>query len=367
MVFIEPAPYILALIKEIRSLCPYTVEVIFLNKNLSQAWTLESCPNTLFLGKNLLVNLWLLFSILRKKNIALIHVAGWANLVCASLFFLSVFFSIPLTVESDTILNGKTAKWKKAIKYLLYPLLFKIPALFFPGGTRQTRYFTHYRVKAEKLIVAQMTVDINKMQLYSHTFTASHKEIMRFELGFNENAVVFLYVGRLESYKGIVQLLNAFELVNEKNAKLCIVGDGSLRSVVEKAALKNKNIVYAGARYTEDLYNHYLMADALILYSPLDQWGLVINEAMAFAKPVIVSDQVGCIEDLVIPNETGLVIPWGQIELLTQAISMLCENPSLRLSMSNNAKLFISAWTLENEGTIITGGWNACLFARSKL
>jgi glycosyltransferase involved in cell wall biosynthesis len=62
------------------------------------------------------------------------------------------------------------------------------------------------------------------------------------------------------------------------------------------------------------------MADALVLPSERETWGLAVNEAMTFGVPAIVSDTVGCAPDLVVPGVTGAVFKSGNAGALSTAI-----------------------------------------------
>lgn len=357
MVFIEPTPYILGLIKELSLLCQNNIKVLFLKNNHSQRWDIELETSFKVLAENLGGNLLYLFKLLKSGDYKLIHVAGWSNALIGALFLLSRWFNIPLTVDSDTIINSKTPLWKGALKRMIYPFVFKVPAAFFPAGQRQKKYFEYYKVEKHKIVIAQMTVDVAKMQCYSKTVHHDKCKALRLSLNCNAHDIVFIYVGRLEPYKGIREVLHAFKQLPFENAKLCIVGDGSLRREFEAAADHNMNVYYAGVKHAFELYDYYMASDVLILYSPLDQWGLVVNEAMAFGKPVIVSDQVGCADDLVTPNKTGIIVPWGRIDLLTKAMQQMIEQTENRISMSMNAIQRISTWTLAMEATIIFNVW----------
>lgn len=357
MVFIEPTPYILGLIKELSLLCQNNIKVLFLKNNYSQRWDIELETSFKVLPKSLWANLLYLFKLLKSGDYKLIHVAGWSNGLTLALFLLARWLNIPLTVDSDTIINSNTPLWKRALKRITYPIIFKLPAAFFSAGQRQKKYFEHYKVDKHKIVIAQMTVDVAKMQCYAETVSHDKCKALRLSLNFNEGDIVFIYVGRLEPYKGIREVLHAFKKLPFENTKLCIIGDGSLRREFEAAAKHNKNVYYAGVKHAFELYDYYMASDVLILYSPLDQWGLVVNEAMAFGKPVIVSDQVGCADDLVIPDKTGVIVPWGRIDLLTKAMQKMIEQSENRIAMSMNAIQRISTWTLAMEACIIFNMW----------
>ena len=96
-------------------------------------------------------------------------------------------------------------------------------------------------------------------------------------------------------------------MIEENDLCLAVAGDGSLRAHVEAIAAKpDCRVTYLGRLSGDDVLRSYLAADLLVLPSLFEPWGLVINEAMACGLPVIVSDRVGCADDLVRPAETGL-------------------------------------------------------------
>ncbi len=104
-----------------------------------------------------------------------------------------------------------------------------------------------------------------------------------------------LFVGRLEAEKGVFDLLEAFEVLQESipGAKLRMVGDGRSHEEVERLAVENPSVEICGFAEYEALGNHYRWADVLCLPSWFDTYGLVIDEAMAFGVPFVATDRVG--------------------------------------------------------------------------
>lgn len=128
----------------------------------------------------------------------------------------------------------------------------------------------------------------------------------------------YLFVGRLLALKGIDVLLDAFAQV--EGGELWIAGDGPLRPRVEAAAAGDNRIRLHGHLGWTELQAMYREADALVLPSLYDVWGLVVNEALAHGVPVIASDQVGAATDLLEPGVTGLVVPAGSSAALASAM-----------------------------------------------
>ncbi len=85
---------------------------------------------------------------------------------------------------------------------------------------------------------------------------------------------------------------------------------------------------FAGFLNQSEIARAYVAADALVLPSDAKEtWGLVTNEAMASGLPCVVSAEVGCADDLIVPNFPELCFPMGDIDALATAMGMMMENP----------------------------------------
>jgi len=179
------------------------------------------------------------------------------------------------------------------------------------------------------------------------------------QMGVEPEHCLFLYVGRLEPPKDIAGLLEAFAELSRQSerAHLCMVGDGTLRPMVESAASRLPRLHYLGRLSGESLWDTYAAADVLVLPSVFEPWGLVINEAMAIGLPVIASDRVGCVEDLVVDGRTGIVVEAGSRVSLASAMLRLAEDANARASMGEAARRHIAPWTIEAEAGIVVDAW----------
>jgi glycosyltransferase involved in cell wall biosynthesis len=88
---------------------------------------------------------------------------------------------------------------------------------------------------------------------------------------------------------------------------------------------------------------------------------LVVNEAMAIGLPVIVSDRVGCIDDLVPHEGSGLIVPAESPKALAAAIVRLTDAPQLRTKLGARGAALISAWTLRNQANRTVMIWRTVL------
>jgi glycosyltransferase involved in cell wall biosynthesis len=127
-----------------------------------------------------------------------------------------------------------------------------------------------------------------------------------------------LYAGRLSAEKGILELVvaaNGFPLV--------VVGDGPLRARVPEAL---------GFLTHDELGRRYGRAAVVACPSLREGFGVVAAEAMAHGRPVVAS-AVGGLLDLVVHDETGLLVPPGDVDALRAALERLLRDRELRRRM----------------------------------
>lgn len=163
----------------------------------------------------------------------------------------------------------------------------------------------------------------------------------------NEDKVI-LYFGRLEKYKGIDELVRAFEKLNLENCHLLICGPGKLDTKIAST-----RIHIAGSIPPNERGKYYAAADLFVLpntyKNKVEPWGLTVNEAMAFALPILVTDATGSGLDLVFNGVNGFVMDSNNIEEELQKYLRLIMNDDIfRNSLSENSKKIISNYTFSN-------------------
>ncbi|MCR2045371.1 glycosyltransferase family 4 protein [Anaerosalibacter massiliensis] len=132
------------------------------------------------------------------------------------------------------------------------------------------------------------------------------------ELKINRDDKIVTFIGRLVGEKGILDLLEAFTMLNDSKIKLLVVGnaaqgerDTKTRELLKKYK-KNKNIIFTGHR--KDIPNILYITDIFCLPSYREGMPRSIIEAMAMESAVVATNIRGCREE-VIPNETGYLVP----------------------------------------------------------
>ena len=131
----------------------------------------------------------------------------------------------------------------------------------------------------------------------------------------NNEKYQYIFVGRLIPVKNLEFLISIF---NKLNKSLTIVGTGVLDDKLKKMA--NSNITFTGFINNYEIGDLYTSHDVFILPSISETWGLVVEEAIYFGLPVLVSNAVGCQEEMVVEPKTGLVFSSNDKKSLLDAI-----------------------------------------------
>jgi glycosyltransferase involved in cell wall biosynthesis len=142
-----------------------------------------------------------------------------------------------------------------------------------------------------------------------------------------------LYFGRLSPEKGLTDLLLAMQCLPK--IRLRIAGEGPQRPELEKMAewLGLANVEFAGQLAGSDLNEAIAAARFTVLPSrAYETFGKSILESFAFGRAVIASD-LGSRRELIHQDKTGLLFPPGNVEKLTENISLLLERPELAAQM----------------------------------
>jgi glycosyltransferase involved in cell wall biosynthesis len=159
------------------------------------------------------------------------------------------------------------------------------------------------------------------------------------------DAHVVGYVGRLTRDKGLPELVYAFDtiLLADPGSHLLLVGwfDASedlLGRHVRSRIESHPRIHLTG--YVEDPSAYYRAMDVMVLPSWREGFPNVVLEAAATGIPVITTFSTGS-RDSVVPEVTGLLIPPGYPEAISEAVLKLLRNPELRERMGKAARAWV--------------------------
>jgi len=163
----------------------------------------------------------------------------------------------------------------------------------------------------------------------------------------DDSVITVGLVKALESKYGIEYLLQSFKIVtlrarSNRSYRLLLVGDGSMRSKLEKAANQlgiSDKVQFAGQCSYDEIQNWHQCLD-IAVYPSIDaseSFGVAAVESQSCAVPVIVSD-IGGLPEVVVNEQTGLVVPPKNVEELAEAILRLGQDSMLRKQMGERAR-----------------------------
>lgn len=206
--------------------------------------------------------------------------------------------------------DGKTSQIKRnaAVQWIKDQLIAQTDALWLPSA--------HYDVEYP-LISPGKT-------LFFYGFNSIDNQLFQPREVNPLNHHLIICVARLVPIKNLDRLLQAWQIVEQHNKtyQLLLIGDGPERATLEALAtrLGLVNVIFKGVVDNDKTITYYHKADAMILPSLSESWGLVVNEAMAAGLPVLLSNRVNAAETLLEPGVNGFLFDPFQVDEIAGAI-----------------------------------------------
>lgn len=180
---------------------------------------------------------------------------------------------------------------------------------------------------------------------------------LRDKLGFSKNDFVIIFTGRFRPGKGIIELLDAFELIKNNHIKLLMLGDFDRKSNTEeeyeqkaiKKIKNNNNIIHLGFVPNDKLSLYYSCADAQVAPTVYEEAaGLVTIEGMLAGLPIIITKSGGMPEYVGDECSFKLNIDADLSKNIASSIITLYKNHDLCKKMGQNSKKWASQFTIAN-------------------
>lgn len=227
---------------------------------------------------------------------------------------------------------------------------------FFCYGIRSKEYLMSYGVSESKIAYRCQAAalphgySVDKVLAHYRSNWHGHADEPR-----------FLYVGRLSIEKGLDDLFAAFCILQGRlpGARLDFVGAGPLADDLKKRASKlnmTHAISFLGSKSLEEIAALFQACTALVLPSHSEPWGLVVNEALSYGCPVVVSSACGCVPDLVREGVTGYAFEAGNTDDLVKALDSARHLSNDRAAVARNCLEVVSDYTPERAATQILDG-----------
>jgi len=275
---------------------------------------------------------------------------AWTFLAQYIAFFSCLKFKTPIFFMTDANILSEPIRlanpFKKVFKKAVLRFLFKKASGFLTAGKANEELYLNYGVPLKKMMPMHFSWGYERF-LGEFRRLKPQREDIRSSFGIKKDEFVLLFVGRMMEDKKILDLLNSYNRVDNKRKRLFFVGEGPLSDEAKNYVNKSdvKGVYFAGFQTREKLPIFYTLADALVLPSRWEPWGMVVNEAMCFGLPIVASNKVGAVLDLVFDNKNGFVFPEGDIDYLSKCIEKLFNMPAEEcLSFGKKSGEIIEEW-----------------------
>lgn len=214
-------------------------------------------------------------------------------------------------------------------------------------GSYMRRHFTRLGMPTDRIVDSPHCVDDQRYEHEREDWMPKRAEV-RAQMGIPGDAVVLFFCGKLVSGKRPALLAEALRAVRSRDRVwLLVAGDGPLHDEAKadfESALGERARMLGFVNQLE-LSKYYTIADVHVMPSRLETWGLVVNEAMIFDMPSIVTDHVGCREDLVIPGKTGEIVPTDDARAFAAAIQRYVDEPGLAARQGAEARELVKRFS----------------------
>ena len=218
------------------------------------------------------------------------------------------------------------------------------------GGSLHRAYLEQLGMRPGEIFEGYDVVDNDFFQTES-TKARENPDAFRHLPGLEAPESFFLASARLIERKNLDGLLRAYGTYRRRCARgnawrLVVLGNGverqGLEAIIKEDGLEG--VALPGFRQIDELPAYYGLAGAFIHPALQDQWGLVVNEAMASGIPVIVSIRCGCAPDLVREGENGFTFDPQDEEALASLMLRLSSGEVDLVKMGRAAQTHISHW-----------------------
>ena len=271
---------------------------------------------------------------LDEADPAVVCITGWSHSEALAMLLWAREHDRPVVMMSEsTAHDAARSVVREAIKRHIVGLC--DAALV--GGKAQRAYVEALGMPADRVFIGYDAVD-NDFFARGAAVARADAAAVRARFGLPER--YFLTSCRFIAKKNLARLIQAFAAYRGVAGvgawHLVLVGDGELRADLEAQAQAlgiGDAVHFMGFRQYDDLPAFYGLAGGFVHVSTVEQWGLVVNEALAAGLPVIVSRTTGCAGDLVEEGVNGWTVDPLDVAAITARLTELAAPATDRVAM----------------------------------
>ncbi len=283
-------------------------------------------------------------TILRDERFDAVIVNGWVVKSCLQALWACRRYRVPCLVRGES----NTLRPRAWYKRWIHRVLLSQYSAFLAIGKSNREFYLQNGVDESRIFMTPYGVD-NAWFAAQAACHRGNRPALRRQWGIPEDAFVFLFSGKLIPKKRPQDVIRAMAVAGGgvRSRHLLMVGDGELRAECERLAAEvGTAVTFSGFLNQSEMPKAYVAADCLVLPSDNGEtWGLVVNEAMACGLPAIVSDQVGCHSDLILPGRTGFIFPCGDVKALAECVAGITKERGKSEPMGQDARIHVAAYS----------------------
>ena len=281
---------------------------------------------------------FLLFKFLKREGVSIVYsVSPKAGLLGMCV---SRILKIPIRIHTFTgqVWQTKTGLLKILLK-IFDKIIYRFSTKVIVDSRSQRLFLMKHKVISQErsIVIGNGSLGGVNTKLFSPN--TINRSAIRQKMSVGLENIVYLFVGRLDVDKGILELVKAYSEVSKKvsNTSLWLVGPAEtdidvLLDLIKK--LKIKSVLFMP--YTTAPETFMAAADVFCLPSRREGFGTVIIEAASCGIPAIGSSIYG-LTDAIVDEETGFLVDMGNINALAKKMILLGSDDSLRERLGDTA------------------------------
>jgi glycosyltransferase involved in cell wall biosynthesis len=247
--------------------------------------------------------------------------------------------------DASTLEPRDGRAWKHLFKRVAWPLLFRLASQVLTASSAGYDMMRSLGISEGRI---SMTLDTVDNDWWLAEAARADRAAVRTSWGVGPEEKVILFCAKLQPWKHSLDLLRAFAAAAIPHSTLVFAGDGSVRSQLEAEASAlgiRGRVRFLGFVNQSQLPGVYKASDLMVIPSRYEPFGLVVNEAMLCGCPVVASDRVGAVRDLIEPPRTGFVYPCGDTQALAGVLRQALGDPARLSAISRAALARIEGWS----------------------
>lgn len=285
---------------------------------------------------------------IRRGNYDAVIIHGHHLAACHIAQAACLFSGTPVFTRGETHLKLARARWREILRRPILKMHYRGLNGFLAIGSANFAYYRSMGVPEHRIFLAPYTVD-NSRFIAAGRAARSDRAGARARLGMDPDLPAIIYASKFERRKRPGDLLTAYARLRAEGiaAQLVLVGSGPLESDLRRRVIDSiiPDVIFPGFVNQAELPAVYAASDLFVLPSSNEPWGLVVNEAMCAGLPIVLSEEIGCAEDLVQAGVNGATFRAGDVTGLAEAMRPILVDADLRAAQGRASLERIESWS----------------------